>query len=133
MSIRNSGNCRREPCWNSWRRSSDVTGQAGHAAGGQSGLDQFGHRAIIVISLLVAQGLVDLGVAIGISSLRMDRMPEVLIDCMVRSGVRSCTVAPEAGSERLQQFIRKEMTEEVILTGVEMLWPRACATSNSIR
>ena len=70
---------------------------------------------------LVAQGLVDLGVAIGISSLRMDRMPEVLIDCMVRSGVRSCTVAPEAGSERLRQLIRKEMTEDVILAGVEML------------
>jgi radical SAM superfamily enzyme YgiQ (UPF0313 family) len=69
----------------------------------------------------VAQGLVDLGVAIGISSLRMDRMPEVLIDCMVRSGVRSCTVAPEAGSERLRQLIRKEMTEDVILAGVDML------------
>lgn len=70
---------------------------------------------------MVAAGLVDLGVAIGISSLRMDRMPEVLIDCMVRSGVRSCTVAPEAGSERLRQLIRKEMSEAVILTGVEML------------
>jgi radical SAM superfamily enzyme YgiQ (UPF0313 family) len=69
----------------------------------------------------VAEGLVDLGVAIGISSLRMDRMPEVLIDCMVRSGVRSCTVAPEAGSERLRQVIRKEMTEADILGGVEML------------
>jgi radical SAM superfamily enzyme YgiQ (UPF0313 family) len=69
----------------------------------------------------VAQGLVELGVAIGISSLRMDRMPEVLVDCMVRSGVRSCTVAPEAGSERLRQLIRKEMTEDVILAGAEML------------
>ncbi|PON17295.1 radical SAM protein [Candidatus Entotheonella serta] len=69
----------------------------------------------------VAQGLVDLEVAIGISSLRMDRMPEVLIDCMVRSGVHSCTVAPEAGSERLRQLIRKEMTEADILMGVERL------------
>ena len=69
----------------------------------------------------VAQGLVDLGVAIGISSLRMDRMPDVLIDCMVRSGVRSCTVAPEAGSERLRQLVRKEMSEAVILEGVERL------------
>ncbi len=69
----------------------------------------------------VSQGLVDLGVAIGISSLRMDRMPDVLIDCMVRSGVRSCTVAPEAGSERLRQFIRKDMTEADILMGVERL------------
>jgi radical SAM superfamily enzyme YgiQ (UPF0313 family) len=70
---------------------------------------------------MVAQGLVELGVAIGISALRMDRMPEVLIDSMVRSGVRSCTVAPEAGSERLRHLIRKEMTEAVILTGVELL------------
>ena len=69
----------------------------------------------------VAEGLVDLGVGIGISSLRMDRMPDVLIDCMVRSGVRSCTVAPEAGSERLRHLIRKEMSEAVILEGVERL------------
>ena len=69
----------------------------------------------------LAQGLVDLGVGIGISSLRMDRMPDVLIECMARSGVRSCTVAPEAGSERLRQFIRKDMTEADILTGVERL------------
>lgn len=69
----------------------------------------------------VAQGLVELGVGIGVSSLRMDRMPDVLIDCMVRSGVRSCTVAPEAGSERLRALIRKDMTEAVILDGVERL------------
>lgn len=69
----------------------------------------------------VVQGLLDLGVAMSISSLRMDRMPEVLIEGMVRSGVRSCTVAPEAGSERLRQLIRKEMTEADILHGVEML------------
>ena len=69
----------------------------------------------------VVQGLVDMGIAISISSLRMDRMPEVLINGMVQSGVRSCTVAPEAGSERLRQLIRKEMTETDILRGVEML------------
>lgn len=69
----------------------------------------------------VVQGLVERGVAISISSLRMDRMPEVLIEGMVQSGVRSCTVAPEAGSERLRQLIRKEMTEADILSGVEML------------
>ena len=44
-----------------------------------------------------------------------------LLDGMVRSGVRSCTVAPEAGSERLRQFIRKEMTEADILAGVDRL------------
>ena len=69
----------------------------------------------------MVQGLVDMGVAISVSSLRMDRMPDVLLDGMVRSGVRSCTVAPEAGSERLRQFIRKEMTEADILAGVDRL------------
>ena len=95
--------------------------------------DQAGHEPIGKVGLIssatgdyrhlaaVSQGLVDLGVAIGISSLRMDRMPEVLIECMVRSGVRSCTVAPEAGSERLRQFIRKDMTEADMLMGVERL------------
>ncbi len=94
--------------------------QSGHEPIGKVGLissatGDYRHLAA------VSQGLVDLGVSIGISSLRMDRMPDVLIDCMVRSGVRSCTVAPEAGSERLRQFIRKDMTEADILTGVERL------------
>jgi radical SAM superfamily enzyme YgiQ (UPF0313 family) len=69
----------------------------------------------------VVQGLIDMGTAISVSSLRMDRMPEELIDGMVQSGVRSCTVAPEAGSERLRHLIRKEMTEADILSGVELL------------
>jgi radical SAM superfamily enzyme YgiQ (UPF0313 family) len=94
--------------------------QAGHKPIGKVGLissatGDYRHLAA------VSQGLVDLGVAIGISSLRMDRMPDVLIECMVRSGVRSCTVAPEAGSERLRQFIRKDLTEADILMGVERL------------
>ncbi len=94
----------------------------------QAGLEPIGKVGLISSATgdyrhlsTVAHGLVELGVAIGISSLRMDRMPEVLIDCMVRSGVRSCTVAPEAGSERLRQFIRKDMTEADILNGVERL------------
>lgn len=69
----------------------------------------------------VMQGLLAREVAVSISSLRMDRMPDVLIDGMVQSGVRSCTVAPEAGSERLRQVIRKDMTEADILGGVERL------------
>ncbi len=94
--------------------------QAGHAPVGKVGLissatGDYRHIAA------VAQGLLDLNVAIGISSLRMDRMPEVLIGSMARSGVHSCTVAPEAGSERLREVIRKDMTEADILNGVEML------------
>ncbi|MGE3538114.1 MAG: radical SAM protein [Candidatus Tectimicrobiota bacterium] len=92
----------------------------GHAPVGKVGLISSATGDYRDLAML-AQGLLDLGVSIGISSLRMDRMPEVLIDCMVRSGVRSCTVAPEAGSERLREFIRKDMTEAVILAGVEML------------
>jgi radical SAM superfamily enzyme YgiQ (UPF0313 family) len=96
---------------------------AGHAAVGRVGLissatGDYRHLATVV------PGLVDMGVSISISSLRMDRMPEVLIDGMARSGVRSCTVAPEAGSERLRQLIRKQMTEADILQGVEMLLER---------
>ncbi|MEE8290075.1 MAG: radical SAM protein [Candidatus Tectomicrobia bacterium] len=94
--------------------------QAGRQALGKVGLISSATGDYRHLSTVV-QGLVELGVAIGISSLRMDRMPEVLIDCMVRSGVRSCTVAPEAGSERLREMIRKEMTEAKILAGVEML------------
>ncbi len=102
--------------------------EAQHERDRQAGRDPIGKVGLISSATgdyrhlaTVSQGLVDLGVAIGISSLRMDRMPDVLIDCMVRSGVHSCTVAPEAGSERMRQFIRKDMIEADILMGVERL------------
>jgi radical SAM superfamily enzyme YgiQ (UPF0313 family) len=55
------------------------------------------------------------------SSLRADGLTPELVAALHRSGVRSATIAPEAGSERLRRVINKGLKEEQVLAAVEML------------
>lgn len=54
------------------------------------------------------------GGEISVSSLRVDSLTEALLQAVVRSGSRSITIAPEAGSERLRRVINKGITAEDI-------------------
>jgi radical SAM superfamily enzyme YgiQ (UPF0313 family) len=63
-------------------------------------------------------GLLDMGLRVSVSSLRIDLLTDGLLDALVRSGQETMTIAPEAGSERLRRTIRKPMTDEQILDGV---------------
>lgn len=67
----------------------------------------------------LALGLRELGMKISVSSLRVDKLPEGLLQALAESDGRSITIAPEAGSERLREVIHKSMTEEKILEGTE--------------
>jgi radical SAM superfamily enzyme YgiQ (UPF0313 family) len=67
----------------------------------------------------LALGLREIGMKISVSSLRVDKLPEGLLQALADSDGRSITIAPEAGSERLRDVIRKSMTEEKILAGTE--------------
>ncbi len=49
------------------------------------------------------------------SSLRIDTIDDHLLELLQKGGVKSITIAPEAGSERLRQALRKGLSEEVIL------------------
>ncbi|RMF86482.1 MAG: radical SAM protein [Nitrospinota bacterium] len=69
----------------------------------------------------LALGLRELGMKISVSSLRIDKLPEGLLQALVESDGRSLTVAPEAGSERLREVIRKPIPEAKILEGVERM------------
>jgi radical SAM superfamily enzyme YgiQ (UPF0313 family) len=62
--------------------------------------------------------LLDMGLRVSVSSLRIDLLTDGLLDALVRSGQETMTIAPEAGSERLRRTIRKPMTDEQILDGV---------------
>jgi radical SAM superfamily enzyme YgiQ (UPF0313 family) len=55
------------------------------------------------------------GVNLSFSSLRADALSTELIDALRRSGVKTATIAPEAGSERLRRVINKGLCEEHIL------------------
>ncbi|HWP48851.1 MAG TPA: radical SAM protein [Candidatus Limnocylindrales bacterium] len=72
----------------------------------------------------LCQGLRELGVKVSVSSFRIDRLPDVLLDAIAYSGIQTLAIAPEAGSERLRRVIRKEMTDEEVIEGAERILDR---------
>lgn len=69
----------------------------------------------------VATAVADAGGRLSPSSLKADCISPKLAAALVRSGARSVTVAPEAGSERMRKVINKNLTEGDILNAAEML------------
>ena len=65
---------------------------------------------------------IDSGVNIelGISSLRTDSVTAKMIRTLVKGGQKHSTIAIEAASERLRQFINKNLKEEQILNAVKI-------------
>jgi len=62
----------------------------------------------------IARRVVGLGARLSVSSLRADSVSDALLGALARSGARGITIAPEAGSERLRDAIRKAITDEQI-------------------
>jgi radical SAM family uncharacterized protein len=63
----------------------------------------------------------DRNVRISFSSLRADRLTSGLIGVLQKSNVKTATIAPEVGSERMRRVINKGITEEDILTAATAL------------
>lgn len=61
------------------------------------------------------------GVEVSISSLRADSLTEDLVASLSRGGHRTLTLAPEAGTERLRQVIRKAITDEQLYTACALV------------
>jgi len=61
---------------------------------------------------------------ISISSLRADSVSEALIDRLAKSGHKTISIAPEAGSERLRKVINKGVTEDDIIRSADMIFGR---------
>jgi radical SAM family uncharacterized protein len=55
------------------------------------------------------------------SSLRADALTPGLISALKQANVKTATIAPDAGSERMRRVINKGLTEETILTAAEKL------------
>jgi radical SAM superfamily enzyme YgiQ (UPF0313 family) len=68
----------------------------------------------------LAAELRGLGARISVSSMRVDPVSEPLIRALAKSGARTLTIAPEAGSERLRRVINKTQTESDVLHAVEL-------------
>jgi len=59
---------------------------------------------------------------VSVSSLRADSVSEALIERLAKSGHKTISIAPEAGSERLRNVINKGITEEDILRAADMVF-----------
>ena len=67
----------------------------------------------------LVSGLRELGIEISVSSLRIDPLPEVLLEALAESGTRTLTIAPEAGSQRLRNVIHKGVAREALMEAVD--------------
>jgi radical SAM superfamily enzyme YgiQ (UPF0313 family) len=61
----------------------------------------------------------EMGARLSVSSLRVDPLPETLLQALAESGAQTLTLAPEAGSERLRRLINKGVSETDVLAAAE--------------
>jgi len=64
--------------------------------------------------------MLERGAEVSLSSLRIDRITPFLVEALVRSGTRTITLAPEAGSQRMRDVINKRLTHDQILEAAEL-------------
>ncbi len=60
-------------------------------------------------------------IKVSFSSLRVDALTNKTIETLVKSSVKTATIAPEAGSQRMRNIINKKLNEEQILSAVQRL------------
>ena len=68
--------------------------------------------------------IVEKGAKVSVSSLRIDRIDAEMLDALIASGHKTISLAPEGGSQRMRDVIRKNLTEAQILDACEMLIAR---------
>jgi radical SAM superfamily enzyme YgiQ (UPF0313 family) len=70
----------------------------------------------------LCQEILSLGGKISFSSLRVENFSDSLMEVLVTSGIRTVTLAPETGREKLRALIGKtEMTDDKIMDSIEKL------------
>jgi len=65
--------------------------------------------------------LQQMGAELSISSLRIKPLSSLALGTMAKGGARTITLAPEAGSQRLRQVIRKGISEDDTLRAIHMV------------
>ncbi|RLI80225.1 radical SAM protein [Archaeoglobales archaeon] len=68
----------------------------------------------------ILQNLIELGFKVSPSSLRADMVDEELVELLNKAGLKSLTLAPEAGSERMREIVNKGISEEDVINAVSL-------------
>ncbi len=58
---------------------------------------------------------------VGLGSLRIDKMDDKIVELMKAGGIETVALAPEAGSQRMRDVLRKNITEADIMNAAELL------------
>jgi len=72
----------------------------------------------------LCRSIVERGAKVSVSSLRIDRLDPDMVEALVACGHKTISLAPEGGSQRLRNLIRKNLNEEQILNACDMLVSR---------
>ncbi len=64
--------------------------------------------------------LVEMGFMVSPSSTRADKLDEEMIELLAAGGLKSLTIAPEVGSDKLREVLAKGVEEEHIVNAVEV-------------
>ena len=69
----------------------------------------------------LCRSAVDLGLQVSFSSLRTDALTPETVSVLRKSRVKTATLAPDAGSERMRQVVNKGISESDVLRATELL------------
>ena len=69
----------------------------------------------------VCESLVNEGYELGLSSFRIDIITPRFLSYLEKANIRSITLAPETGSQRLRKLIKKNLSDEQIFETIELL------------
>lgn len=69
----------------------------------------------------LSRHILECGGKVSVSSLRIDGLDDEMIEVLKASGHKTIALAPEGGSQRLRDLIKKDITEEQILEACERL------------
>jgi radical SAM superfamily enzyme YgiQ (UPF0313 family) len=64
--------------------------------------------------------IVDQDIAVSVPSLRADSVTAKILDCLVKGGQRTLTIAPETGSSRLRKVMGKGLNDDAIENAVKL-------------
>ncbi len=69
---------------------------------------------------VLCKDILGLDMSMSVASLRADSITEALADSLAKSGLRTITLAPEAGSERMRNVINKGITEDDLFHAITL-------------
>lgn len=69
----------------------------------------------------ICEHIIAQGAQAGLGSLRIDRINEETVDLIKANGIETVALAPEAGSQRMRDLLRKGITETEIIHAIELL------------